>query len=172
MKTGKQRMICPFCGATLEANIKEEHFGQSIKCLRCKKTMPLSDFEFLPMEDEETRFDCETYKKSAGTLYVVGKDNLCYGLKIGNNIIGRNGEGSKADFKITTPGDRRMSREHIIIMVEKGVDGGYRHFAKLYKKEVNATYINKERIEADDCLILKDGYTIDLPGITLEFSED
>lgn len=183
MRTGKQKMRCPFCGMIMELDIKEEYFGRSMRCLQCNKVTPLSDFEFIDEEnnfdktvaindEENTRFGTGVEKRNAGIVFVAGDRQTYYRLKAGYNIIGRNGEGSKADFKITTNGDRRMSREHIVIMVERCADGNYRHFVRLYKKEVNATYINKERIEHSDCFILKEGYTIDLPGVTLEFHED
>lgn len=185
MKTGLQKIRCPFCGVALSVNVREEQLGYSIKCPRCKKIAPLMDFEPIDEPDrmdyqektdyrnsgESTTYESATREKSAGTVCVTDGRHEPFRLKVGNNIIGRDGEGSKADFKIKTPNEKRLSREHIIIIVERCSDGSYRHFVKLYKEKVNATYINNERIEPGDCLILKDGYTIEMPGVTLEFKE-
>lgn len=101
-------------------------------------------------------------------MLVIKNSNKIYQLKAGCNIIGRNGEGTKAHFKIDTPNERRISREHIVIEVLK--DGNCtNHITKLYKREVNTTYINTTRLEYGDSVILKDGDNIELPGVTLQF---
>lgn len=101
-------------------------------------------------------------------LLVIEKSNRTYQLKEGCNIIGRNGEGTEADFKIDTPNEKKISREHIIIDVNY-CDNKYNYLVKLYKKEVNATYINGNRLEYGDCINLMDGDIIDLPGVKLHF---
>ncbi len=158
-------------------NVKEENVNKDLKCPRCNKIMPLRDYEPVvepPAREEETMPNTaataeKTGQQLAGALYVVGAEDIRFQLKEGDNIIGRNGEGTRADIKLDTPNEKKVSREHIIITVEKNSNGGYTHYVKLYKKEINTTYVNKDRIEYGDCLVLKDGHTIELPGITLMF---
>ena len=101
-------------------------------------------------------------------MIVIENSNRTYQLKEGCNIIGRNGEGTEANFKIDTPNEKKISREHIIIDVNYS-GKQYNHIVKLYKKEVNATYINGNRLEYGDCINLMDGDIIDLPGVKLHF---
>lgn len=185
MKIGTHKMRCPFCGVTLSVNIKEEYIGRSIKCPRCNKITPLADFEMIDdadndvpelvtenNEEERTIIDhTPEEKNNAGILRVIGNEKTYYRLHTGENVIGRDGEGSKADFKIDTPNAKRMSREHITIIVEEYAKGSFKCSVKLYKERVNTTYINDEKLEYGDCIILKDGYKIDLPGVSLLFEK-
>lgn len=123
-----------------------------------------------PQEPVERRYEPEPEpEEEARTgMLIIKSNNKTFTLKEGHNIIGRNGEGTEADFKIDTPNEKRISREHIIIDVMK--DGRiYNHSVKLYKKEVNITYVNGSRLEYGDSVILKDGDNIELPGVTLQF---
>lgn len=123
-----------------------------------------------PQEPVERRYEPEPEpEQEARTgMLIIKSSNKTFTLKEGHNIIGRNGEGTEADFKIDTPNEKRISREHIIIDVVR--DGRiYNHSVKLYKKEVNITYVNGSRLEYGDSVILKDGDKIELPGVTLQF---
>ena len=63
-----------------------------------------------------------------------------------------------------------MSREHLVIEV-KDVDGrGTVYQASLYKRNVNPTFINKEQLTFNDCVILHEGDIIDLPDASLKFT--
>lgn len=125
-----------------------------------------------PQEPVERRYEPEPEPEpepEARTgMLIIKSNNKTFTLREGHNIIGRNGEGTEADFKIDTPNEKRISREHIIIDVVR--DGRiYNHAVKLYKKEVNITYVNGSRLEYGDSVILKDGDNIELPGVTLQF---
>lgn len=104
---------------------------------------------------------------TVGRLIVKDNKSISYQLKVGENIVGRNGEGSEADFKLDTPNEKKISREHIIVDV-KSEGNDYSYSVRLYKKEVNRTYVNGNRIEYSDCIRLHDKDTITLPGLTLQ----
>lgn len=197
MKIGKQKIRCRSCGALLIINVKEENINKSLRCPVCKNIAPLLQYEVQPEEsiqpsvnnvvnnnipsfnDESTRLDTrqepverryepEPEPEARTGMLIIKSNNRTFTLKEGHNIIGRNGEGTEADFKIDTPNEKRISREHIIIDVTK--EGrNYNHTVKLYKKEVNITYVNGSRLEYGESVILNDGDTIELPGVTLQF---
>ena len=63
-----------------------------------------------------------------------------------------------------------MSREHLVINVERKPGQGFVHSVKLYKQQVNDTYINNERLTFGDIVVLRNGDLIRLPDVDLVFS--
>jgi hypothetical protein len=62
-----------------------------------------------------------------------------------------------------------MSREHVVIEVKRVAGKGFVHYLSLFKEKVNRTCINNDVLEYGDCVILKHGDIIHLPGIDLKF---
>lgn len=159
-----------------EESIQQERIQQPTLNEVANNNIPSYDDESTrlstPQEPVERRYEPEPEPEpepEARTgMLIIKSNNKTFTLREGHNIIGRNGEGTEADFKIDTPNEKRISREHIIIDVVR--DGRiYNHAVKLYKKEVNITYVNGSRLEYGDSVILKDGDNIELPGVTLQF---
>lgn len=157
-----------------EESIQQERIQQPTVNKVVNNNIPSYDDESTrlstPQEPVERRYEPEQEPEPEARtgMLIIKSNNKTFTLREGHNIIGRNGEGTEADFKIDTPNEKRISREHIIIDVVR--DGRiYNHAVKLYKKEVNITYVNGSRLEYGDSVILKDGDNIELPGVTLQF---
>lgn len=157
-----------------EESIQQERIQQPTVNKVVNNNIPSYDDESTrlstPQEPVERRYESEPEPEPEARtgMLIIKSNNKTFTLREGHNIIGRNGEGTEADFKIDTPNEKRISREHIIIDVVR--DGRiYNHAVKLYKKEVNITYVNGSRLEYGDSVILKDGDNIELPGVTLQF---
>ncbi len=157
-----------------EESIQQERIQQPTVNKVVNNNIPSYDDESTrlstPQEPVERRYEPEPEPEPEARtgMLIIKSNNKTFTLREGHNIIGRNGEGTEADFKIDTPNEKRISREHIIIDVVR--DGRiYNHAVKLYKKEVNITYVNGSRLEYGDSVILKDGDNIELPGVTLQF---
>lgn len=155
-----------------EESIQQERIQQPTLNEVANNNIPSYDDESTrlstPQEPVERRYEPEPEPEARTGMLIIKNNNKTFTLREGHNIIGRNGEGTEADFKIDTPNEKRISREHIIIDVVR--DGRiYNHAVKLYKKEVNITYVNGSRLEYGDSVILKDGDNIELPGVTLQF---
>lgn len=126
------------------------------------------------VDEEETTTVEEKTSLGKQVNYTLGKvtvvgTRLYYQLKPGKNVIGRKGQKSEANFQIDTADKRSMSREHIVIDVQKVPFKGYVHYVSLYKEKVNPTSIGKNPLLYGDCIVLNHGDLIKLPDATLKF---
>jgi pSer/pThr/pTyr-binding forkhead associated (FHA) protein len=144
---------CPCCKTELGVKIRDEE--QKVKCPVCGYSIALSRLG-------------NNVNDSLGVLIAkVLDEEVRFELHEGKNVVGRDADGSNADFRIDTKNDKFMSREHIVVTVVYEPDEGYVHYVSLYKKSVNPTFLNGTRINGDDKLKLKKGDLLKLPGATV-----
>lgn len=104
---------------------------------------------------------------SVGRIVPIdGSNPEGYQLKIGENVIGRYSESSTADIRLR--GNDRMSRQHLIIKVEK-VANKVVHTAAFAKKQCNPVKINSQLIVYGEEVFLNNNDIIELPGISVKF---
>ena len=155
-----------------------------VTCPVCKEKHPFKAYKVVAgTTQEETEYpgggghvsgneETEIGKGENFTLGELRMENSglpLYRLKVGRNIVGRKSPSSSADFQIPSSGEKRMSREHLVVEVKKVPGKGFVHYVSLYKEKVNATMINGVRLEYGDCVVLKDGDRLTLPEATLVF---
>lgn len=183
------KICCPHCGAQLSVKNQPGIEGKNVTCPICKQKEP-----FLAYKRINTAVDPGTdlpggyggtggnsdatqigNAPQAGTpqpllgLLTVVSNGQTYTLHPGRNVIGRKAQASSANFQINTGEGRRMSREHLVIDVQR-VGNIYMHTASLYKERVNDTLVNSEKIIYGDGIILKNGDIIHLPDADVKFS--
>lgn len=166
------KIKCPYCGSVLL--VKPPLSGKAaVVCPVCKERSPFNSFRKVEEQKEEktefTELNAKVGQKVIGRLRVLGLNIPPFDLKMGKNVIGRKSDASSADIQIPIAGNRRMSRNHLIIEVKNVQGKGIVHYVSLCKQQVNATYINNERIEYGDCLVLNDGDLIGLPDADVKF---
>lgn len=169
------KIKCPWCNAVLTVRDNLDNEGKSVTCPICKKNALYSQFkrvDIAPQIDE----GCTQYAVSQniqnneeiGVLKST-KSGQSFQLKLGKNIIGRKAANSSASIQIDTNGDKRMSREHIIIEVVKHPIKGTIYSVSLYKEKVNDTTVAGQKLIYGDCIIIHSGDTIELPNYSLIF---
>lgn len=190
MVTEQIKIKCPCCGAILAIRIQPNIENRNLKCPVCRESSPFRLFKKIENfgrndADDPTIYPEENVRsKSLETSYSgadengllgilihgSGKSAMSFRLKIGKNIIGRKAPDSSADIQIPFPADcRRMSREHLMIEVKAVHGKGFVYYASLCKKKVNDTFVNKEKLEFGDCIVLKEGDVLSLPDAELTF---
>ena len=176
------KIKCPCCGAILEVKTQPGIENKSVTCPVCKEKQPFKAYKIIveaaPEETEYPHGDGahkEETEIGSGQNFTLGELKVAdstlppFRLKVGKNVIGRKSPSSSADFQIPTSGEKRMSREHLVVEVKKVPGKGFTHCVSLYKEKVNATWINGIRLEYGDCVVLKDGDQLRLPEATLVF---
>lgn len=174
------KIKCPNCSMGLAVKKIPGLENKNITCPVCKQSSPYSKYKLVsgggdskdetvyPKSGEDETDINKDVNYTIGCLNIPGKNTPC-SLKLGKNVIGREANSSSADIKVPCEGKNRMSREHIIIEVKKVPGKGLVHYVSMYKEKLNATFINDERIEYGDCMVLKDGDKIKLPDVTIVF---
>ncbi len=175
------RIKCPYCGAILKVNLNAPGIvNKQLICPVCKEKSPFLKFILQQdKEKEETDYrDCNTerihLKSEEISSIRLGKirllsNSLEFPLKEGRNIVGRLASSSSATIQIPMHEGRRLSREHLVIDVKRIPDEGYKYVASLYKEHINATFINHEKLEYGDRVVLRNGDVISLPDVTIVF---
>lgn len=183
------RIKCPNCGAILEVNMQPGIEQKKVKCPVCKELSAFCSYKRIAQQqDSETYYPNSdksrggSYGSNAEETEPVGQMNFTIGeliletsslppfrLVLGRNVIGRQATTSKAGIQIPTKDSKRMSREHLVIEVKKVPGVGFVHYVSLFKSGVNDTFLNTEKIEYGECLILSDGDKLRLPDATLLF---
>lgn len=187
---------CRHCGSVLK--IKSHLFNtvddKKIKCPTCHEISLLSQCVRLSSANQNeksvyqypnhngngsTTYDgadhtelSDTTKKKPknviGVLKIEGSNNV-YQLLKGRQIVGRQASSSQAQIQINMGDARRLSREHLVVEVQSDAQGGFRHIASLCKEKLNATFINNDKLDFGDRVILRNGDIIRLPDITMVF---
>ncbi len=183
---------CPFDGAVLSVLEQPGLQYKNVTCPICKQTYPFMQYKkVVPAsefndpgtdyngksgfnQEERTVFQNESARNERTEILILGRLHIkgtreSFQLKPGRNIIGRTASNSGADIKINTGSDRRMSREHILIEVKRISGKGFVHYISLYKEHTNKTKVVNDILYYGDNIILKDGDTIQLPGVELIF---
>ncbi len=166
---------CPKCGSVLTVKNQIGIESKNVTCPICKTTYPFLSFKAMDSmdDDEPTQYpDLERDTNPKENLSMgrikVPNTSLSFQLMSGKNIIGRKARESKAHFQIPCQ-NKRMSREHLVIEVSKVHGKGFVHYASLYKKLVNPTYIGETLLEYGDKFILNHGDIIRLPDVDIHF---
>lgn len=183
------KIKCPCCGVILAVKSQSGLEDKSITCPVCKEKNPYESFKMIEMsggksehteyphqpmhnknDKEETKFKIgdSAQNFTLGKL-VLPNGQLPYTLQPGKNIIGRKAKASTANCQISTGENKRMSREHLVIDVKKVPGKGFVHYASLFKQKVNDTFINDEKLEFGDCIVLQHGDTLRLPDVIVKF---
>lgn len=199
MSVNKVTIKCPYCAALLSVANSANLDNKIMKCPVCTKTSPFKSYirmgnrnsahmqyksDETQYEDKNTRYEyadnalndpLTSFGKNnafiLGELQIVNSNMSYYRLKMGQNIIGRKADSSKADFQIPVNGSTsRISREHLIIDVNRVEGKGFVHNISLYKQQVNDTFVNDEKVYFGESLVLHHGDIIKLPDeISIEF---
>lgn len=183
---------CPFDGAVLSVRYMPGIEKKTVQCPICQHTYLFTDFKKVDKagtspdtgrlhqrgEEENTSYynggNLESSGSNGASNYIIGRLRIKGGermfqLRPGKNVIGRKGVKSHADFQIDTEDNKRMSREHLVIEVKKIPAKGFVHYVSLCKEKVNKTYVGNEQLLYGDCIVLRDGDIIRLPGTELRF---
>ena len=180
------KIKCPRDGGVLMVKRVPGIENKHVTCPICKTKMLFTEFKIISEEysddtqygnsDELTQYggnksdnDDKTPESLIPGKLTVKGTTKSYQLRPGLNIIGRTAAKSKATIQVDCP-SKRMSREHLAIEVKRLPKEGYVHYARLFKSQVNATYINGLKLEAGDVVVLTHGNTISLPDVEMVFT--
>lgn len=180
------RIKCPFDGKIILVKNTPGIENKYITCPVCSKSFHFKEFKPVnaprksqDSEDTKYRFRGGGGMPEGGTKINPGNNTLGiltvagtgkkYKLCLGRNVIGRKTPKSQATFQIDTGGERRMSREHLVIEVRLVPGKGYLHILSLYKEKVNDTFLGKEKMYFGDSFALKHGDIIRLPSASIIF---
>lgn len=176
------KIKCPRDGGVLTVKRVPGIEDKYVTCPVCNTRMRFTDFTIVGAggnsgNDDDTQYAGMQGAGAAGAernpvpgmLTMKGQPQKTYKLRPGVNIIGRRATNSNATIQIDCPG-KRMSREHLVIEVSRQPGEGYIHYARLYKSQVNATFINGLQLEDGDILELYHGNVISLPDVELIFT--
>lgn len=174
------KIKCPNCGAILIVRKTTGMESKSVPCSVCKVTIPFVKFAIvkeLSSDPEDTELknkkvhkgnddEEETELETEAFLYDTATQKR-YRLNEGINLVGRKTykEESVADIPIETL-VKGFSRSHFYIDI---VHYGTTLKPKMYlAKSKNETYVNSERIEKDEKIILQNGDIIRCSGLELK----
>lgn len=180
---------CPFDGAVLTVRYIPGIETKNVKCPICQHTYLFKDFKRVDKtgvpanrggiqqggEEKTSYYNVENPNSAASddaANFTIGRlkgKDQTFQLHIGRNVIGRKGVKSQADFQIDTIDNKMVSREHLVIEVKKVTAKGFVHYVSLFKEKVNNTYVGSEQLLYGDCIVLRDGDVIRLPGIEIRF---
>ncbi len=157
-----KRIVCPKCEHkfTFDETRYKGAKNISFACPECRKHFSLSIDEINEMNEEEHSFPY-------GYITVV-ENSFCYrqtfGLKPGDNIIGRRSPGSEADIAIES-GDMSMDRRHCIINVK--VQGNTLTHTLRDNPSLTGTFLRQEILGDRDRARLRDGDIVTIGATTL-----
>ncbi len=173
-----KRIQCPQCGVVLDVRNSKNERVKHIACPSCATVLQIN------FEQQKEPLEAHTYYAPKQRNDDYGKTELAasptrnqtasliykgviYNLEVGDNIIGRKGNTSKASLQIATE-DRYMSRQHCIIQVTVLSDKSLKVILRDYQNK-NMTFVNGQSIAQDDEIRLSDGDKITMGQTTLTF---
>lgn len=157
-----KRIICPKCEHKFTFDETRYKGAKNIAfaCPECRKHFSLSADEIEEMNEE-------THSFPYGYITVV-ENSFCYrqtfGLKPGDNVIGRHSPGSEADIAIES-GDMSMDRRHCIINVK--TNGNNIVCTLRDNPSLTGTFLRQEILGDRDRARLCDGDIITIGATTL-----
>lgn len=163
---------CPICGAVLKVAAQAGIEEKKVTCPVCHTTSPYKNFKPIVDNNEPTHYNDDTARESGAAIgrLVVPSLGASYALTKGRNVIGRKSPQSSASIQIPFPaGQKRTSREHLVIDVKHVEGRGYVHYVSLFKEKVNATFVGAMPLEYGDSVVLRDKDIIRLPDLELRF---
>ena len=188
------RIKCPHCGTVLK--VKLNFFSgedKKITCPACKESSMFSQFTQLSSPSRiETPSNTANYDKTVFNHNPAQKNENCLNTDINNRaekvaflkvqgtnishqlipgkqLVGRQAISSNAQIQINTGESKRLSREHLVIELQKDATDNLKCIASVYKEQQNATFINNDKLEYGDRIILKNGDIVRLPDVSLLF---
>lgn len=163
---------CPICGAVLKVAAQAGMEEKKVTCPVCHTTSAYKYFKQIVDHDGPTQYNEESAHSESRVIgrLVVPSLGMSFQLREGRNVVGRKAAQSTATIQIPFPvGQKRTSREHLVIDV-KHVDGrGFVHYASLFKEKVNDTRIGAMPLDYGDSVVLRDKDIIRLPDVELRF---
>lgn len=171
-----RQIKCPWCSAVLSVKLQVGSENKSLTCPVCKRSSLLAEYKpYIALQEEHTCYP------TASNIVATSEDNALIGrlvilttgqvyeLKSGENIIGRSASVSKANIRLDSLINKRISREHLIISVTQVNGRGLIHTLSLYKERLNPTAVNGDILAFGDKVVLKHGDIINLPDLDLVF---
>lgn len=172
----EERIKCPWCSAVLIVRRKPGMESMNVTCPVCKRQYPYVQFK--PVEEAADGGNtCYPVRegngpdgdgRAAGSLSIPSTGQSLP-LRLGKNIVGRESPRGNADVPIDTRGNKRISREHLIINVYEAGGKGLVHAVSLFKERVNPTSINGVPLSYGDTIVLRHGDVINLPDLDVRF---
>lgn len=173
-----KRIQCPQCGVVLDVKNSKNEMVKQITCPSCGTVLqvkfthqnePIEAYTYYaPKTNNDQLGKTElaspsTNHKSASLIH----EGKTYLLELGENIIGRKGQSSKASVQIDTA-DRYMSRQHCRISITSLSDCSLKAVLRDYQNK-NMTSVDGQTIGADDEIRLLDGNKITMGNTTVTF---
>lgn len=173
-----KRVVCKACGVKLEIKNTNGEAVKLIRCPRCKATLQVvfhqpvaeasPDETVLPQRKvavEKSPDETVLPQQSATSdpLPSLVYDDVEYGLKIGQNIVGRRSENGLATVPVAT-GDRTMSRAHALINVVRLANGSFKAVVSNYQNK-NRIVVNGVELHRDEQVVLTNGTVVEM-GLT------
>lgn len=143
---------CPKCGKVLRLQNQPGIERMFVPCPACGTRSPYAACERVVKASEKTVLLTSEVDKVFLADCATG---ISYELPLGCNSVGRAHVTSQANVQITTA-DRGMSRVHSVINVVKTGSGNMRCVISNANNK-NATYVNGEKLEDGDEIVLHDG---------------
>lgn len=185
-----KRIQCPKCGVVLEVKNSKNEEIKLIICPRCRTSLqvkfphqqePIDAYTYYPQQNIATSENGATklaFDGFGATQLITGEkktntntrlvfEDKPYFLEEGQNIIGRQGNTSKATVQIVTE-DRYMSRQHCAIKVTTLPDGTKKAVLSNFQNK-NTTSVDGQEIETGDEIRLTDGNRITMGHTTVVF---
>ena len=172
----KKRIQCPQCGVVLDVKNSMNEPVKQIICPSCNTALrikfelqkePLEAHTYCSPKTSNDNYDATELatpskpSKSACLIF----EGFTYRLDMGDNIIGRKGNSSKATIQIPTT-DRYMSRQHCLINVRSLSDNSLKVVLRDYQNK-NLTLVNGQTIEKSDEIRLMNGDKVTMGQTTL-----
>ena len=146
---------CPKCGKVLRLQNQPGIERMFVPCPVCGTRSPFSACERVVKKQVDKATELPSSLKADKVFLVDCATGVSYELPLGSNSIGRAHATSTANVQITTT-DRGMSRVHSAINVIKTNSGNLRCVISNANNK-NATYVNGEKLEDGDEIVLHDG---------------
>ena len=146
---------CPNCGKVLRLKNQPGIERMFVPCPACGIRTPFSACERVVKSRADKATQLPSFLKADKVFLVDCATGASYELPLGCNSIGRAHATSSADVQISTT-DRGMSRVHSVINVVKTNSGNMRCVISNANNK-NATYVNGEKLEDGDEIVLHDG---------------
>lgn len=173
-----KRIQCPQCGVVLDVKNSKNETIKQITCPSCNTVLQV---KFAPQNEPieaHTYYAPKTNKDQYGKTELASSpeihnsaylicEGITYSLKLGDNIIGRKGQTSRASIQIDTD-DRLMSRQHCRINVTSLSDGSFKAVLCDYQNK-NMTFVDGQTISQGDEIRLMDGNRITMGNTTVIF---
>lgn len=202
----KKQVICPNCGSRLSFMVQPDMENKVLACPICKNKDKVSEYirhtnqanhdekppilppngpcdnRLISVGDPDTQpVNPGEINHDPGQLHILHNNQYCP-LRRGQQIVGRWATSKKADVQIgnETDKDNYMSRHHIDIIIQRGLNGSLQHLIREHidpetgKGPGNGTFINGTPMREKQITILHfgDKITLGRTEIVLEKTDE